>query len=110
MQQVKQSTKSNFPELPALNVCLRKSWRYPQFVGFSPVLLPTGPIKSSVVLKFRLKDRHHYGVRQKNSSPIVNEEGYDAGRAAIGLDHVVFHFRCVCSRTLPCLRKRLLVE
>lgn len=33
----------------------------------SPVLLPTGPIKSSVVLKFRLKDRHHYGVRQKNS-------------------------------------------
>lgn len=44
-----------------------------------------------MVLKFRLKDRHHYGVRQKNSFRfVVNEEGYDAGRAAIGLDLCCF--------------------
>ncbi len=44
-----------------------------------------------MVLKFRLKDRQHYWVRLKNSFVfVVNEEGYDAGRAALGLDLCCF--------------------
>ena len=42
------------------------------------------------------------GETEKFFRFVVNEEGL-----LLVLTYVVFHFRCVCSRTLPCLRKRL---
>nr|WBR58814.1 hypothetical protein CPHELBEB_02842 [Escherichia coli] len=73
-----------------------------------PVHLPTGPIKSSVVLKFRLKDRQHYWVRLKNSFVLsLMKKATTQEGLLLVLTYVVFHFRRVCSRTLPCLRKRL---
>ncbi|EPO8107902.1 hypothetical protein ACUF8Q_003611 [Enterobacter hormaechei] len=47
------------------------------------------------------------GETEKFFRFVVNEEGYDAEGLLLVLTYVVFHFRCVCSRTLPCLRKRL---
>ena len=59
-------------------------------------------------IEFRLKDRHHYGVRQKNSFVLsLMKKATTQEGLLLVLTYVVFHFRCVCSRTLPCLRKRL---
>ncbi len=47
------------------------------------------------------------GETEKFFRFVVNEEGSTQEGLLLVLTYVVFHFRCVCSRTLPCLRKRL---
>ncbi|WP_250696027.1 hypothetical protein, partial [Escherichia coli] len=70
--------------------------------------LKTQPATGETYPKSDLFNKAHYWVRLKNSFVLsLMKKATTQEGLLLVLTYVVFHFRRVCSRTLPCLRKRL---